>query len=105
MLALWLMTAKGQTEKNSVRANVFRFALELRHRAMLSSLRICVKTGPHEPRRRAFYSITASARTTMEVGTVRPSTVAVLTFTATSNLTGTCTGRSAGLVPRSILST
>jgi hypothetical protein len=34
-------SALGQTEKNSVRANVFRFALELRHCLMTSALRIC----------------------------------------------------------------
>ena len=31
----------GQTGKNSVRAYVFRFALELGHRVMMSALRIC----------------------------------------------------------------
>jgi len=31
----------GQTEKNSVRAHVFRFALELGHCSMQSALRIC----------------------------------------------------------------
>jgi hypothetical protein len=35
----------GQTEKNSVRANVFRFALELRHSLMTSVLRICATSG------------------------------------------------------------
>jgi hypothetical protein len=34
------MSASGQTEKNSVRANVFRFALELGHRVMMSA---CLK--------------------------------------------------------------
>jgi hypothetical protein len=32
---------KGQTERNSVRAYVFRFALELEHRSMQSALRMC----------------------------------------------------------------
>jgi hypothetical protein len=35
------MSVVGQTEKNSVRANVFRFALELGYRVMVSALRIC----------------------------------------------------------------
>src|ERR1700682_4789816 len=35
------MSVEGQTEKNSVRANVFRFALELGHCSMQSALRIC----------------------------------------------------------------
>jgi hypothetical protein len=34
----------GQTEKNSLRANVFRFALELGHQVMMSALRICART-------------------------------------------------------------
>src|SRR5260370_42612909 len=41
MLALWLMTALGQTEKNSVRANVFRVAPDSGHCSMQSALRIC----------------------------------------------------------------
>jgi hypothetical protein len=36
-----LMSPSGQTEKNSVRAYVFRFALELGHCSMQSPLRIC----------------------------------------------------------------
>jgi hypothetical protein len=35
----------GQTEKNSVRANVFRYALELGHCPMKSALRICAISG------------------------------------------------------------
>src|ERR1700674_3562614 len=35
----------GQTEKNSVRAYVFRFALELGHCSMPSALRICANNG------------------------------------------------------------
>jgi hypothetical protein len=35
------MSEKCQTEKNSVRAYVFRFALELGHSSMQSSLRFC----------------------------------------------------------------
>jgi hypothetical protein len=35
------MSELGQTEKNLVRANVFRFALELGHCPMKSALRIC----------------------------------------------------------------
>ena len=36
-----------QTEKNSVRAYVFRFALELGHCSMQSALRICAKSRHH----------------------------------------------------------
>ena len=37
------MSGVGQTEKNLVRANVFRFALELGHCPMKSALRICAE--------------------------------------------------------------
>jgi hypothetical protein len=39
------MSQLGQTEKNSVRAYVFRFALELGHGSMQSALRICAISG------------------------------------------------------------
>src|SRR6516162_4880963 len=45
------------------------------------------------------HSITSSARTSARLGTVRPSALAVLTLSTVSNLTGCCTGRSAGLSP------
>ena len=48
---------------------------------------------------RDVYSITSSARSRIDWGTVRPSALAVLTFTAISNLVGACTGRSAGFSP------
>jgi hypothetical protein len=51
------------------------------------------------------YSITLSAPASSDAGTSRPSALAVVTFMARSNLVGCCTGRSVGLVPRSILST
>ena len=35
----------GQTEKNSVRAYVFRFALELGHCSIQAALRICARLG------------------------------------------------------------
>jgi hypothetical protein len=51
------------------------------------------------------YSITSSARTSNEGGTVRPSALAVLRLITNSNLVGCSTGRSEGLVPLRILST
>src|SRR5262249_37637760 len=42
-----------------------------------------------------IYSITSVARSKMDVGTVRPSAVALLRLTTTGNLVGACTGRSA----------
>ncbi|WP_166301085.1 hypothetical protein [Bradyrhizobium sp. 2S1] len=67
------MSELGQTEKNSVRANVFRFALELRHRAMLSALRICANREQSAPQQTAL-AITSSTPT---CGTVKPSIRAV----------------------------
>jgi hypothetical protein len=54
---------------------------------------------------RKLYSITSSARTSNEDGTLRPSALAVLILMISSNLVGRCTGSSDGLVPLSILST
>jgi hypothetical protein len=48
------------------------------------------------------YSITSSARTRSVSGTISPSALAVLRFTASSNLAGRSIGRSAGLVPPKI---
>src|SRR5262249_38348824 len=46
-----------------------------------------------------LHSITSSARASSEAGTVSPSAFAVLRLMSSSNLVGTCTGRSAGLTP------
>ena len=40
-----LASLHGQSEKNSVRVYVFRFALKLRHCSMRSALRICARGG------------------------------------------------------------
>jgi hypothetical protein len=52
---------------------------------------------------RLSYSTTSSARARIEGGTVRPSALAVLRLTTSSNLVGCSTGRSAGLAPLRIL--
>src|SRR5262249_41015757 len=57
--------------------------------------------GGHPP----HHSITSSARARIPGGNVSPIALAVLRLTATSNLTGCSTGRSAGLVPCKILCT
>src|SRR5215211_7642040 len=49
------------------------------------------------------YSITSSARSKIDAGTVKPSVLAVLRLTKSSNLAGCMTGRSAGFVPWRIL--
>jgi hypothetical protein len=51
----------------------------------------------------SLYSITSSARSRIDVGSVNPSVLAVLTFTNSSNLVGCTTGRSAGFAPLRIL--
>ncbi|MET4214744.1 hypothetical protein ABIB95_009604 [Bradyrhizobium sp. LA2.1] len=51
------------------------------------------------------YSITSSARTSNEAGTVRPSALAVFMLMMSSNLVGLSIGKSEGLVPLKILST
>src|SRR5262249_10316874 len=45
------------------------------------------------------YSLTSSARARIDGGTVRPSALAVLRLTTSSNLVGGSTGKSAGLAP------
>jgi hypothetical protein len=55
--------------------------------------------------RAAVHSITSSARTMMVGGTSSPSALAVLRLSTNSNLTGACTGRSAGLAPLRMRST
>ena len=56
-------------------------------------------------RKSPLHSITLSARARMASGIVRPMAAAALRFTASSNVTGSSTGRSAGGVPLKILST
>ena len=51
------------------------------------------------------YSMTSSARSIIDGGTVSPRAVAVLRFTIISNLVGSCTGRSPGFSPRRMRST
>src|SRR5262245_61084131 len=53
----------------------------------------------------SLHSITSSARASSEGGTVRPSALATLTLTTSSNLVDCSTGRSAGFAPFRILST
>src|SRR6516164_9327801 len=51
------------------------------------------------------HSMTSSARTSNEGGTVRPSAFAVLRLITNSNLVGICIGSSSGLVPLRMRST
>ena len=58
----------------------------------------------HAVQQGASHSITSSASVSSIGGTVRPSVFAVLRLITKSNFIGCCTGRSAGFVPRKILS-
>src|SRR5262249_16870457 len=51
------------------------------------------------------HSITSSARASSEVGTSRPSALAVFRLIASSNFVAACTGRSAGFSPLRMRST
>src|SRR5262245_60774705 len=55
--------------------------------------------------RAALHSITSSARASSLAGTSRPSALAVLRLTCSSNLVGCCTGRSAAFAPLRMRST
>ena len=59
----------------------------------------------HSHCNRFSYSITSSARSRMDVGTVRPSAIAVLRLTTSANLVGACTGRLAAFSPLRMRST
>jgi hypothetical protein len=63
------------------------------------------KSGREQLQRGSRYSITSSAIACSVSGTVRPSAFAVLRLIAVSNLTGACTGRSAGFAPLRMRST
>src|SRR6266478_4730811 len=65
-------------------------------------VRVFTRSGP-EAAIRLSYSITSSARARIDGGTVRPSALAVLRLTTSSNVVGCCTGKSAGLAPLRIL--
>jgi hypothetical protein len=56
-------------------------------------------------RPRFSYSMISSARSRIDCGTVSPSDLAVLRFTAISSFVGNCTGRSPGFPPRRMRST
>src|SRR5947207_14177743 len=71
----------------------------------LRVFRILTLNGPQSAAHAPSHSITSSAWTSKEAGTVRPRTLAVFMLITNSNLVGCSTGRSEGLVPLRILST
>ena len=91
----------GQTEKNSLRANVFRVAPDSGLYSMQSALRICAKSR----RERVQQMLTIdhlSARIRIDCENVRPSSFAAFLLITISNLVGCSTGRSPGLAPKII---
>src|SRR3982074_3101994 len=67
------MTALGQTEKNSVRAYVFRFALELGHCSTQSACLKGANNGLMHRSKPCRHSIASSAWASSNCGTSRPS--------------------------------
>jgi hypothetical protein len=93
----------GQSEKNTVRVYVFRFALKTRTSldaagtSLLCQFRTLVKL-------RGDYSITSSAVTSRDDGRVNPRALAALRLITCLRRVGCSTGKSAGFAPRNILS-
>src|SRR6516165_4786422 len=82
-----------------------RFTPKSGHRLSLSGCPLCAKSGLTQCNKKDRYSMTSSARTSRDDGTVRPRALAVLRLTINSNVTGCSKGKSSGFVPRKILST
>src|SRR5262245_40951227 len=92
----------------------FRVVLQIGHENPDAPHAFALRARRQRPRGRAaqqrdelaaFQSITLSARTRIDSGTVRPSAFAVLRLMTSSNFVGCSTGRLAGLAPLRILST
>ena len=91
-----LCVIRGQTASNlDVRASLKSGYSRLRLQCPLSAI------SGHT----AVHSISSSARESKLGGTVRPIALAAFILIASSYLTGSCTGRSAGFVPLRIRST
>ena len=88
--------------RNATTLSSLRCPLYPRKRTWLSVTRMSAKC---QKRKFHVQSTTLSALTSMDGGSLRPRDAAVLRLTINSNFTGCSTGRSAGFVPRSILST
>src|SRR5262249_46003989 len=66
---------------------------------------LCLAQGKFHFEPPSHHSVTSSARNRIEVGTSRPSALAVLRLITSSYLVGACTGRSAGFAPLRMRST
>src|SRR6516165_2566941 len=96
------------SEHKSVNASTpvdVRFTPESGHGSARSGCPLCAKSGHNAVRQILAYSITSSAVTSSADGTVTPSVFAHLRLSASTNLVGCSTGRSAGFLPFRILST
>src|SRR5262249_51150523 len=76
-----------------------RFTPESRHQLGTLGCPLCAKSGHMHHSIDHCYSISSSARPSSDIGTVRPSALAVLRLMTSSNLVARSTGRSAGLSP------
>jgi len=81
------------------------FTLKSRHWNSAAQCPLCAKSRHYCTAAGWRYSMTSSAVASSDGGTVIPSAFAVFRLITNSNLVGCSTGRSAGLVPLSILST
>src|SRR4029434_4472912 len=89
----------------AVETSKHRLSRDFQRRSIFDFCNNICQQETHALQQKASYSITSSARTSKEGGTVRPSSLAVFRLITNSNLVGCSTGRSEGLVPLSILST
>jgi hypothetical protein len=97
------MSAWGQIEKNSVRANVFRVTPESGHCSMQPAYRKRANRRRTQRSNYPLYSISWSARSRNDSDIVRPSALAVLRLMISSNFVGFSTGSSLGRARRRIL--
>ena len=92
-------TRMPATSSVSGRTSYVRFTPKSGHWQRTSPCPLCANSGHRA------YSITSSARESMDGGTVRPSALAVFRLSTSSFLVGACTGRSAGFSPLRMRST
>src|SRR5262249_30817138 len=95
----------GQVGATGQAARQVAYSSDLRRRLCLRGERRGEEDGAGDDLAPIDYSISASARASIEGGIVRASALAVLRLITISNLVGCSTGRSPGFVPFKILST
>jgi hypothetical protein len=96
---LWEISAYSPWRVSEAHPHDVGSALERGHCAAQRGCPLRAKSRLMHRRKERPYSITSSARLSSAGGTVRPSAFAVLRLMMSSNLVGSCTGRSAGFSP------